>query len=138
MNEIVEFLPEHLLAIFDLEGVIAEMSLREGTMHKKSGPTSTVLVDGEVAACGGIHRFWPRTGEAWVSISSKHVSPSLFRAIRECLNKWMEDYDRIQAITKTGWKEGERTMRFLGFQFEAVLRKMGPNGIDKSLYSRIK
>jgi hypothetical protein len=29
-------------------------------------------------------------------------------------------------------------MKFLGFEFEAVLRKMGPNGIDKSLYARIK
>ena len=138
MNEIVEFLPEHLASIVDIEGRLGEQALREGAIHKKVGPTATILRDGKIAACGGIHRFWPGTGEGWMSVSAEYVSASLLRAIRKCFDKWMENYTRVQAITVTGWKEGERTMRFLGFEFEAVLRKMGPNGIDKSLYSRIR
>lgn len=138
MNEIVIFEPEHLVSLVDIEGILGDRAFKQGESHKRSGPTATILVDGKVAACGGIHRFWAGTGEGWMSVSAEYVSASLLRAIRKCFDKWMEDYTRVQAITVTGWKEGERTMKFLGFTFEAVLRKMGPNGIDKSLYSRIR
>lgn len=138
MNEIVEFQPEHLATIVDIEGRLGDRALHEGEIHKKSGPSATVLVDGKVAACGGIHKFWPGTGEGWMSVSAEHVSPSLLRAVRKCFDSWMQEFNRVQAITVTGWAEGERTMKFLGFEFEVVLRKMGPNGIDKSLYSRVR
>ena len=139
MNEIVSFEPEHLASLVTIEPGERGSSLEAGRIHKqRDRHCATILVDNEVAACGGIHQFWKGTGEAWMMISPKYVSASLFRVIRRCFDVWMEEYTRVQAITNTGWSEGERTMKFLGFGFEAILRKMGPNGIDKSLYARIR
>jgi hypothetical protein len=138
MNEIVEFQPEHLASINDIEVRPNPKTIHEGEVHKKAGPTATIIVDGKVAACGGVHQFWPGTGEGWVSIDKNCANPSLLKTIRECFDIWMQKFDRIQAMTITGWTEGERMMQFLGFEFEAVLRKMGPNGVDKSLYGRVK
>jgi len=138
MNEVVEFEPMHLTGIVDIEGLLGVGSFIQGLAHKQLGESATVMVDGKVGACGGIHRFWPGSGEAWMSISADKVSPSLMKSVRVCFDRWMENYSRIQAVTRTGWIEGERTLLFLGFKFESVLIKFGPNSIDKSLYARIR
>lgn len=137
MNRI-PFKPEHL---FTLNSVEAELRL---TLRAKmeslgmDGPSTTIVDGEEIVACGGIRTLWPRSGEAWGSLSSKRKGPELFRLFRSIIDEWSFDYDRIQAMTITGWKQGERSLEFLGFKFETVLRKFGPNGIDQSLYSRIR
>jgi hypothetical protein len=138
--KLVDFEPQHLLMLKDIEGRLGEGAEKEGEIHKRRGPCSTILIDDEIAACGGIHMFWKGTGEAWMAISRRHIGGHLFKSIRNILDYWIAcgPIDRVQAVTTTGWAEGERTMKFLGFEFEAVLHKFGPNGADKSLYARIR
>jgi hypothetical protein len=135
MNSI-PYKAEHLFKIEDVEGVILTQHLAEG--HEMMGPAMSLEHNGKIIACGGIHKFWEGTGEAWMSISSKLMGPSVLKEIRKSFNMMCDGYTRVHAVTITGWRQGERTLEFLGFKFEAVLRKLGPEGKDKSVYARIR
>lgn len=136
MNRI-PFEPEHLILIDDVEGKMDMDYQRAGLIHKNAGPSASIVEDEEILVCGGIHTLWPGTGEAWMALSKMHRTPSVLKFLREIFEGWIGGYTRIQAVTTSGWAEGERTLEFLGFHFEAVLEKYGPGGVDKSLYARI-
>jgi hypothetical protein len=137
MNKI-PFEPEHLALIDDVEGKLEMDYQRAGLIHKKSGPSASIVDGEEIIACGGIHTLFKGTGEAWLTLSKSHRTPSVLKLLRETFEGWLVDYCRVQAVTTTGWADGERTLEFFGFHREAILEKFGPNGIDKSLYARIQ
>ena len=140
MNEIVEFLPEHLLAmdaIYEFQN--NEKAEATGKILKAGGPCATLFHDGKIAVCGGIRVLWKGTGESWMFLSRTNCGPSVMKTAREWLDRTIEDnsIDRVNAIIPAGEKWA-RTERFLGFSFEAMMRKFGPNGLDKALYARIR
>jgi hypothetical protein len=140
MNEIVEFLPEHLLA---MDAIYAfqnnEAAVHTGNVLKAGGPSASLFHDGVLAACGGIRVLWKGTGESWLFLSKAIHGPSVLRDARAWFDAAIEKegFDRVSAIIPVGEKWA-RTEKFLGFSFETYLRKFGPNGLDKALYSRIR
>ena len=140
LSRVIDFEPEHLVGLDDAEGVLGGDALVIGRKHKSLGPCATLLVGDSVAACGGFHRVRPGIVDVWASISKSYVGPSVFRTLRNMISYWMETYSfiRLQSCVKAEWIEGKRTMQFLGFQEEGVLRKFGPNGEDVRIFARIR
>jgi len=141
MNEAkyVEFLPEHLWDFDDVEGRLINGNVkREGEIHKKAGPSCSIEYDGRIILCGGIHRYWEGTGEAWVAIRKGCAGPASLLMAR----KWLlaaaqaNKFHRLQAFTKLA-PVYSRTMRFFGFHHEATCIAYGPNGETKELWARL-
>jgi hypothetical protein len=140
MNEIVEFLPEHLIAIDPIYPFQNnEAAIHTGKILKEGGPSASLFHDGVLAICAGIRILWKGNGESWMFLSKSNHGPSVLRELRNYLNELIEKegLDRVTAIIPIGDKWA-RTERFLGFSLETYLRKFGPNGVDKVLYSRIR
>jgi len=140
MNRI-PFEPEHLVTLESVEKILGYDygdRYARALLLKGSGPCVTITIGEEVVACGGIRTILPGTGEAWGALSMKCRGPSALRFIRDTFDEMAADYTRVQAYTKSGWIEGEKSLEFLGFHLEAILHKFGPNGIDQALYARIK
>jgi len=143
MNEnskLIEFMPEHLLLIDPVYGFQNnEKALHAGGILKKGGPCTTLIYNRQVAVCGGLRILWPGNAESWMYLSKTNNGPHVLKIIRDWLNETIEKnkLDRVTAIIPVGdmW---DHTERFLGFTQETILRKFGPNGIDKALYSRIR
>ena len=136
----IEFLPEHLIGFDDVEARLNTVdAVREGNVHKRLGPTASFIRNDVVVICGGIHTFWPGMGESWMCVRFSTVGPSVMRAAKEWLDRTIETYkyDRVQAILPVGDKWA-RTEKYLGFTLECYLPKYGPNGADKTMWSRVK
>jgi hypothetical protein len=140
MNEIICFLPEHLVGFEDIEGRLTlENAMREGEIHQKCGPCASIVSDGKIVACGGVHIYWQGMGEAWVSLRTGCASPRVLYTARAWLDAIIEKFclERVQAFCLIGTKWA-RTLKFFRFGQEAYLPKYGPNGVDKTLWSRFR
>ena len=108
--------------------------------HKQATHAETFVVDGKVAACGGFHKLWDGTAEVWLVLADDFKnSPSVVMKLKERLDTWMyvEHFVRLQALCKQDWLSGRRFLEWLGMKYEATLRKMGPNGVDQTLYAKV-
>ena len=136
MNEIVMFEPEHLIGFDNIELPI-EDAIRDGTAHKKLGPAYTIMSDGVPACCFGAHMSRPEVGIVWMYLSKSKAGPSVLKCVRDSLELVMQNYRRLSAVCLTGSKF-TRTLEFLGFQLEGVMRQIGPDFSDRALWSRIR
>lgn len=138
---VIDFDPEHLIGFDDMEEKYTKRVdvVKIGEFHKKQGPSYSYEVNGIIVMCGGIHRYWEGMGEAWMCIRNNYAGPSVLKVARDHLTFMINknNFNRVQAITIPGGKWA-RTMKFLGFNLETYMRKFGPEGIDKALWSRIK
>jgi hypothetical protein len=140
MSEIIAFLPEHLVGFADIEGRLTlENAMREGEIHQKFGTCASIVSEGKIVACGGIHVYWKGMGEAWVSLRKDCASHHVLFATRMWLDSIIEKYclDRVQAFSLIGEKWA-RTLKFFRFGLEAYLPKYGPDGVDKALWTRFR
>lgn len=138
--EVIPFEPEHLTMIdFPVENAAEMDPLTLGKAHKAMGPCASLAIAGHVYASGGLTIHWKGTAEMWATIG-KERPLSVLGAMKRQVNAWVEEYglDRVQAITDPEWKGGCRFLEWLGFTMECRLRKMGPNGVDKALYARVR
>lgn len=136
MNEIVMFEPEHLIGFDNIELPI-EDPIRDGTAHKKLGPAYTVMDDGVPACCFGAHVTRPEVGIAWMYLSKSNSGPHVLKCLRDAFDLMMPGYRRLSAICLTGSKFS-KTLAFLGFQLEGIMRQIGPDFSDRALWSRIR
>lgn len=137
----IPFEPEHLFFIDDYEGThrLSRLKVLEiGAEHVKRGPCISIEYDAEIVACAGIHIQRPGIGESWVTICQRNHGPSILKLIREMLGKGIRDNNllRVQAIIFDR-PEFIRFEKFFGFEYEGRLRKIGPDGVDMLMFSRV-
>ncbi len=136
MNEIVIFEPEHLIGFDNIEIPIGDPVV-EGKARKKHGPAYTVMADGSPACCFGAHMTRPEVGIVWMYLSKSKAGPSVLKCVRDSLEFVMPNYRRLSAVCLTGSKFA-KTLAFLGFQLEGIMRQIGPDFSDRALWSRIR
>lgn len=115
---------------------------REMPQHElqtlKRGEALTLMVGGEIVACGGIVRVWQGFGELWVMTGPlAHKYPvALFKAAR-LLVRLACDYHRIQATCLESTPNGCKLLEKLGLIHEYTMAGAGPNKEPMRLYAMV-
>ena len=107
----------------------------------RAGLAYTLLIDGRVAACGGITQLWPGLGEAWSVISpiAKHHPMPLTRLVKRQIDSvaLALALHRVQCVCKTADQRATRWAECLGFVREGTLRAYGQDGSDHDIFARV-
>lgn len=99
----------------------------------------TAFVGNKPILAGGIQELVEgQVGEAWLVVGEgfqKHAK-SCIKAVKEQLERM--DFLRIQAFCDEGFVQAERLLQTLGFEYEATIEAIGPNGGNRHLYKMIR
>lgn len=128
------------LAIQDAQASMADMIKPEyAKALEAAGPAYTVMDNQEVIACAGLAEQWPGRATAW-SILSKHVAGMKMARLHKMVARFldMQNYTRIEMTVDHEFEQGHRWAKMLGFEWEGLMRKYNPNGVDCDLYARVK
>jgi len=104
-------------------------------------PAFTGLWEGKIMGVGGINWYWEGVGEGWIILTKNTQDNPMgsYRTIKMLFKSVLkEDFQRIQAVVRTDWKQANKMVKKLGFKKEGKLRKYCPNGDDAWIYSIIK
>lgn len=99
----------------------------------------TIMIGEQPYACVGVSPYWKNRGEVWAIIDREvgYFFLAIIRKMKELLAA--VDLDRIEATIEKDFKQGHRLAKLMGFELEAeTMRKYGENGLDYSLYARVK
>lgn len=137
---IVEFRPEHLLQMkFQArqQRTLAHMTIEWLMRLAHGGPAVSVMVDGEIIACGGVLMHSAQSGFVWSVLSRDAAAHflGLHRAARRFLAT-APKLDRMEAVTEVDFPQGRRWLELLGFKCEGRIAKDGADGEDHFLYAR--
>ncbi len=140
MFEIVPFKREHLepLMLEKINAYLPEWVRKGHAAEMEKTNAVTIFVDGEIMACGGITEIWNGRGNLWgiFSEASKRYPIAAFRAMKKYVDS--SQVRRIEVAVPCGLEVGHKRVRLLGFKLECVAEKYLPNGLDCTLYARIK
>lgn len=111
-------------------------------VYQERGPAFTGLVEGEIMGCAGVCLLWRGVGAAWLVTGPlvPQYPLAFHRAIRDGLQTVMESLHvwRLQADIHQGHEVSQRWVRRLGFAYEGILHKYGPDGADYVRYARVR
>jgi len=101
---------------------------------------TTLILDDEIYAIGGVQYLWNGVGEAWVLVSENRgeFPIMIFKEITKFLKNSMEHYDRVQAMVRCDHSSGIKFAEKMGFKIEGTLRKFGIDGSDHYIMARIR
>lgn len=136
---IVPFKPEHFFrmklqpAQLNAVGYVSDEYV---SALAKMGPCATAL-DGDrvIGSCGIAQTITGGILWAFVSEDAGRYMVKLDRCARRFLSAIPAA--RIEATVEKGFLPGCRWLDLLGFEFEGVMRKYGPDGKDHLRYARI-
>lgn len=101
----------------------------------------TAWIDGKPCLSSGIIIIWPGMGHAWMIIHNQKLFLSNIKKIlagfKVIFGAWAKRFRRVQADVQCGFSGGINWAEHLGFDFEYVAKKYGPNGEDFGKYARI-
>lgn len=132
MLKLTAFEPGHILEIetdfeFPLSSrkAIAEHSLIDGY---------SLVDDGRVVACAGVSILWQSVAEGWLIMSSDAARHpvSVARYTGRLFDSIMKknSLHRIQASVNCKDDKAVRFAYWLGFEYEGIMKKFGPDGSD--------
>lgn len=100
------------------------------------GAAYSVLVDGEVMACGGVVEWSSTRGMVWAHLS-RDLQPQM-TAVHRVAMRLINTYPhlRLQATCQQGFAQGARWLQMLGFIFVRPLPEYGPTRSPHDLYLR--
>lgn len=142
MHKIIPFKAEHLAPLLDqsINQDVKAVFLGGFADHLETiGGSATGLVDGKVAVCGGVWKYWENRGQIWTVFNQDYKDNFLpvFRILKEFLDQ--SNYDRLEMSVPFGFEIGKRRAKLLGFTLECErARKYLPNGVDCALFARVK
>jgi len=137
---VIPFDPDHIreMQLQDQQARIVSLAtVQYLRVLKHMGPCASAEVDGRIIACAGVALEPYGSGTLWSFISrdaGKHFIV-LDRAVRRMLS--IPNVRRIDATTEAGFSQGCRWLEMLGFEFEGVMRKYGPDGSDHVRYAKV-
>jgi hypothetical protein len=107
-----------------------------------AGTAVTMLIDGRIAAIGGVARLWPGLGEVWMVPTklARTLPLALTRTAMEVIEYSVQSLElrRAQCFCKTADKRAVRWAETLGFAREATLRRYGADGADYELLAIVR
>lgn len=139
---VVCFRPEHLaeLEIQPAQRALqSSLSVEYAHALMLNGECFSVLIDGKVVACVGVHEFHAGRAEGWALLAAQ--ASSVLRPITRAVLGWIDQcpYGRLEANVATDFEAGHRWARMLGFQVEGpARRRYAPDGGDVVPYVRLR
>lgn len=101
----------------------------------------TIKKNGKPIICCGLIPFIPSHMIAWTfiagSIGFDMVRATLIIRSRLLVTMALDDIHRISCTVQTGWEDGARWARLLGFTLECTMRCYGPYGRDYDLWAMV-
>ena len=100
--------------------------------------TYTTMYKGEITAIGGVQKCWPGVGTAFLwalpafvsyPIASARTWKKIYQSIAEG-----GEFHRIEATVEVDDDDRVRFLKFLGFEYEGLMRKYSPEGYDHLRY----
>ncbi len=147
MIRLVPFLPEHAAMLELRPGAAAVLNRigprkRLARTYAAAGPAWTLLWSDDVAACGGVVRFWPGVGElwCWTGAPADGCGLAFARRTRLAVNGLFRThgFHRLQAHVRLDDARARRFARFLGLAPEGECPGYGPDGATYQLYGRVQ
>lgn len=78
----------------------------------------------EILFLTGIVHYWEGMGEIWFyKLCDLKKNWRIFPLLKRKLQKYLKGYERLQAHILEGHIEGERVVKYLGFEHESFQRK---------------
>lgn len=140
--KLVPFRVEHLYQIVPRETVNMDQAIAAAIRLEGLGPAFTAIDGERVIGCGGVARLWGRVGEAWTLFGAEIAEHPvwLHRTVRTMLRDIMDgmDLDRLQVNVLADSERNCRWVKRLGFRFEGLMERFGPNGEDYARYAMIR
>lgn len=101
----------------------ADTLTAEGLDVAMAGVSLTVEENGSVMACGGV----TPTGEMWLRLSRNANIQAAVEAIKIGVDDLRKSFDGVQlwCRVKTGWREGEQFVRWLGMELSGTEGEYG-------------
>ena len=122
----------------------AEHAMVVDTIQRTNAPitdANTIKKNGRPIICCGLIPFHPSHMIAWTfiagSIGYDMVRATLLIRSHLMLTMAMDEVHRISCTVQTGWEEGTRWARLLGFTRECTMRCYGPHGQDYDLWAMV-
>lgn len=136
---VITFEPEHIAHI-DPQASQAAWVSRATAQYllnlKAMGPAFTGVIDGKPIGSAGIIRTGFGSGLLWAYLADSGHFLRVHRSALRMLDMF-SDFRRIEATTECTFANGCRWLEMLGFEFEGVMRKYGPDGADHARYARL-
>lgn len=136
---VITFEPEHISGIAP-QAAQAQWVSRTSAQYllnlKAMGPAFTGIIDGKPIGSAGIIRTGFGAGLLWAYLSDCGHFIRIHRSALRLLDMF-DDFRRIEATTECTFANGCRWLEMLGFEFEGVMRKYGPDGADHARYARL-
>jgi len=135
MTDILDFKPEHMIGI-EKDDPDTNILLFCGDLDKKAeyyakaGPAITLMDEDKLLALGGVIKFWPGVGEAWMLVSpdgrNKWISVYRYMSafLMSCFVK--HGFHRIQASILDSNMIAHKCAFKLGFIPEGMMVHYGP------------
>jgi len=140
--ELVEYSPAHAIEILtngarQPEIVLDEASCKFVNEIAGKGPCATGLFDGKPVSCGGFQISWPGMAEVWaLNVSDIGKYPIDPQIAKKWIYEKIAEYHivRLQTPLKKGFPAGVKYTEWLGFEYEATLKKYHRDGTDALMY----
>jgi hypothetical protein len=140
MGQLVPYRAEHYRAATrgGLSPLVGLVSDESADYYASRGVGYTGFVGDAIAGCAGVVTYWPGVGEAWAVLTDVGRAHPLFvhrsvsRGLREIVAS--SRLRRVQADVVADFAIGRRWVECLGFEFESLMRRYGPNGEDFARY----
>lgn len=139
MPEIIKFHPSHIFAIETMFS-FDDVSRRSMSKHDVASGY-TLCEDDTIIACGGVHKMWKGSGEAWLlmSVHAYKMPVTVARYTHRLFETIMADNDlwRIQASVHRTDEQSIKFAEWMGFENEGLMKKFGPDGSDYYRFARV-
>jgi len=136
----VKYKPEHSKVIVSLGAVgictdISEEDVEVFSECKSSETAFTCMDEDQPISCGGYDIMWPGVGQAWY-LCVKNIKPMAVRGDKMKFMELIKDSGlwRVQAPLIAGSKTTVRFAEYMGFEYEATLKKYHMNKKDALMY----
>lgn len=138
--ELIKFHPDHIRKMAE-ENPDYEILLRIVDYSNLNGLSYTLISNEGIIGSGGVDLIMPGVGEAWTVLGKIFYKYrfSAHKVVLQSLKDAERQYNlrRIQASCVKGFEKAEKWLKALGFEYEGVMRKFGPDGNDFLRYARI-
>lgn len=113
--------------------------------NAKVGIAFAARAEDKVLAMGGIVELWHGVGDAWTIFAlcmHEHwwLWPHIHRMVKVAIKGFFDDAGghRLQTAVLAGWKQGQEWLYRLGFHFEGMMEKYGPDRRDYERWAMVK
>ena len=144
--EVRQFKAHDLMLIGELSDSMVGMGMLHtqgfyGQKLEESGPCFSAFDQDELIGVGGVALYWCGVGEAWLILSSmvQEFPFSLHRIVSRTLDKIITDehLHRVQTVVPYLHMRAMAWIVRLGFKYEGLMPKYGPDGSWFSRYARV-